>query len=148
MLKPRANLPNTRSIRRVFGARSSGARRLAVPPCFWSAIVEDTGYLHRVEDIRIIPDAGKLIAAANHRSVPVVIVANRSGVGRGYYGWNEFKSVQDAMVALLAAEDASIDAVYACAHHPQAKGFLAHPNHPARKPNPGMLLEAASGAGA
>ncbi len=85
-----------------------------------------------------------MIAAANQRSVPVIMVTNQSGIGRGYYGWAEFKSVQDAIVALLASEDARIDAVYACAHHPQAEGDLAHPDHPARKPNPGMLLQAAS----
>ena len=108
------------------------------------AVVEDTGYLHRVDDIRIIPGAGKVIAAANQRSVPVIMVTNQSGIGRGYYSWAEFKSVQDAIVASLAIEGARIDAVYACAHHPQAEGDLAHPDHPARKPNPGMLLQAAS----
>jgi D-glycero-D-manno-heptose 1,7-bisphosphate phosphatase len=108
------------------------------------AVVEETGYLHRIEDIRIIPGAGGVIAAANRRSVPVIMVTNQSGIGRGYYGWPEFKSIQDAIVASLAAEGATIDAVYACAHHPEAKGVLAHPNHPARKPNPGMLLRAAA----
>jgi D-glycero-D-manno-heptose 1,7-bisphosphate phosphatase len=108
------------------------------------AVVEETGYLHRVEDILLIPGAAEVIAAANQQSVPVIMVTNQSGIGRGYYGWTEFNSVQDAIVALLAAEGARVDAVYACAHHPDAKGFLAHPDHPARKPNPGMLLQAAS----
>jgi D-glycero-D-manno-heptose 1,7-bisphosphate phosphatase len=108
------------------------------------AIVEDTGYLHRVEDIRIIPGAGKLIAAANRRSVPVIMVTNQSGIGRGHYSWTEFKSVQDAIIERLAAEGGTINAVYACAHHPQGEGDLAHPDHPARKPNPGMLFQAAS----
>src|SRR5262249_17084983 len=108
------------------------------------AVVEETGYLHRVEDVRIIPGAAKIIAAANQRSVPVIMVTNQSGIGRGYYGWAEFKSVQDAIVTTLTTAHAKIDAVYACAHHPEAKGFLAHPDHPARKPNPGMLLQAAS----
>lgn len=107
------------------------------------AIVEETAYLHRIEDIRVIPGAAKVIAAANQRCVPVIMVTNQSGIGRGYYGWTEFKSVQDAIVASLAAERAKIDAVYACPHHPEGKGFLAHPNHPARKPNSGMLLQAA-----
>jgi D-glycero-D-manno-heptose 1,7-bisphosphate phosphatase len=108
------------------------------------AVVEETGYLHRVEDILVIPGAAEVIAAANQQSVPVIMVTNQSGIGRGYYGWTEFNSVQDAIIALLASAGARIDAVYACAHHPEAKGFLAHPDHPARKPNPGMLLQAAS----
>jgi D-glycero-D-manno-heptose 1,7-bisphosphate phosphatase len=108
------------------------------------AVVEETGYLCRIDDIVFIPGAAEVIAAANRSSVPVIMVTNQSGIGRGYYSWAEFKSVQDAIVASLAAAGASIDAVYACAHHPQAQGRLAHPNHPARKPNPGMLLQAAA----
>ena len=107
-------------------------------------VVQEADYLHRVEDIRIIPGAANTIAAANKRNVAVIMVTNQSGIGRGYYGWTEFKAVQNAIIASLATAGAIVDAVYACAHHPQGKGLLAHPNHPARKPNPGMLLQAAS----
>ena len=106
------------------------------------AVVEETGYLSRAEEVRVIPGAAKVIAAANKRRIPVVIVTNQAGIGRGYYGWTEFKAVQDAIVAALAAKGAEIGAVYACAHHPEAHGYFAHPDHPARKPNPGMLLQA------
>jgi len=108
------------------------------------AVIEDTGYLCRVDDLVLIPGAAKVIAAANQRGSPVVMVTNQSGIGRAYYSWTEFKCVQDALLAMLAAQGAHIDAVYACAHHPHAEGDLAHPDHPARKPNPGMLLQAAS----
>jgi D-glycero-D-manno-heptose 1,7-bisphosphate phosphatase len=106
------------------------------------AVVEEAGYLCRIDDIVVIPGAAEVISAANKRGVPVIIVTNQSGIGRGYYGWAEFGSVQEALIAMLAARGANIDAVYACAHHPEAEGSLAHPNHPARKPNPGMLLQA------
>jgi D-glycero-D-manno-heptose 1,7-bisphosphate phosphatase len=108
------------------------------------AVVEDTGYLHNVADIVVIAGAAEVIAAANHRNIPVIMVTNQSGIARGYYGWDEFRSVQEAIVGLLANRGARIDAVYACAHHPQGEGALVHPDHPARKPNPGMLLQAAS----
>jgi len=108
------------------------------------AVVEETGYLCRVDDIVVIPGAARIISTANRHGIPVVMVTNQSGIGRGYYSWAEFKSVQDAIVASLSIEGANIDAVYACPHHPEAKGDLAHPDHPARKPNPGMLLQAAS----
>jgi D-glycero-D-manno-heptose 1,7-bisphosphate phosphatase len=106
------------------------------------AVVEDTEYLCRIEDIVMIPGAAALIAAANRRGVAVVLVTNQAGVGRGYYGWAEFKAVQQAVIAALATEGARLDAVYACAHHPEGRGAFAHPDHPARKPNPGMLLQA------
>ena len=107
------------------------------------AVVEETGYLCRIEDVKVITGAAQVISAANQRDVPVVMITNQSGIGRGYYDWSAFKSVQDAIMATLFAAGATIDAVYACAHHPQAQGSLAHPDHPARKPNPGMLLQAA-----
>jgi D-glycero-D-manno-heptose 1,7-bisphosphate phosphatase len=107
------------------------------------AVVEETGYLCHVDDIVMIDGAATVIAAANKRGLAVVMVTNQAGIGRGYYGWDEFKAVQDAIVAALAAEGAGIDAVYACAHHPQGRAQYAHPDHPARKPNPGMLLQAA-----
>jgi D-glycero-D-manno-heptose 1,7-bisphosphate phosphatase len=108
------------------------------------AIVEETEYLCRVEDIVMIRGAAGAIAAANKRGVPVVLVTNQAGIGRGYYGWAEFAAVQHAILSALAKEGARIDAVYACAHHPDGQGSLTHPDHPARKPNPGMLLQAAA----
>lgn len=108
------------------------------------AIVEETEYLCRVEDIAMIPGAAEVIAAANTCGVAVVLVTNQAGIARGYYGWAEFKRVQQAIMATLADEGARLDAVYACAHHPEGRDAFAHPNHPARKPNPGMLLQAAA----
>lgn len=110
-------------------------------------IVEDTEYLCRVEDIVMIPGATAVIAAANRRGIAVVLVTNQAGIGRGYYGWSEFKAVQEAIMSTLARDGARLDAVYACAHHPQGRDGLAHADHPARKPNPGMLLQAAADLG-
>jgi len=46
---------------------------------------------------------------------------------------------------MIAPANASVAAVYACAHHPKGLGEYAHPDHNARKPNPGMLLRAEIG---
>ncbi len=51
------------------------------------AVVEETDYLRRVEDIIMIPGAAAAIAAANEHGVAVVMVTNQAGIGRGYYGW-------------------------------------------------------------
>jgi len=108
------------------------------------AVIEEAEYLCRIEDVVMIPRAANVIAAANQRDVVVVLVTNQAGIGRGYYGWAEFRAVQQAIIARLTAQGAQLDAVYACAHHPEGRDRWAHPNHPSRKPNPGMLLQAAS----
>ncbi len=110
-------------------------------------IVEDAGYLSRAEEAALIPGAAEAIAMANACELAVVVVTNQAGIGRGYYGWRDFAAVQEAILAALAATGARIDAVFACAHHPAGDPPYAHPDHPARKPNPGMLLRAAEALG-
>lgn len=106
-------------------------------------VVEEVEYLYRAEDVRIISGAADVIATANAAGIPVVLVTNQAGIGRGYYGWAEFRAVQQALGAALAAQGARLDAIYACPHHRDGRGCFAHPDHPLRKPNPGMLLQAA-----
>lgn len=110
-------------------------------------VVEEVDYLCRVEDIAVIPGAADLISAANRLGIPVALVTNQSGIGQGRYGWNDFIAVQKAIVSLLGAKGARLDAIYACPHHPNGKGEFLHPDHPARKPNPGMILRAAADLG-
>jgi D-glycero-D-manno-heptose 1,7-bisphosphate phosphatase len=107
-------------------------------------VVEEVDYLHGVEDIAISAAAAAVISAANAIMVPVVLVTNQAGIGRGYYGWAEFRAVQEAIQSAIAEEGAHFDAVYACPHHRDGQGAFAHPDHPARKPNPGMLQRAAA----
>lgn len=106
-------------------------------------IVEEVHYLHKVTDMRIMPGAARVIANANGRGVPVVIVTNQAGVGRGRFGWPEFINVQEAMLNALADEGAYVNAVFACPHHGDGVTPYNVKDHPARKPNPGMLLAAA-----
>ena len=108
-------------------------------------IVEETDYLCRAADTRLIAGAAEVIAAANAARIPVIELTNQAGIGRGYYGWNEFLEVEGEIARLLALHDAHIDATYACPFHSTGKEPYLHPAHPARKPQPGMLLEAARG---
>lgn len=106
-------------------------------------INEDVGYLCRAGDVRLIPGAADVIARANGFGVPVVVVTNQAGIAYGYFGWDALIAVQDRIVEELAAAGARLDGVFACPYHATGKPPYRHPDHPARKPNPGMLLLAA-----
>jgi len=106
-------------------------------------IVADTHYLCRVEDMRMIAGAAAAIMRCNALGIPVVVVTNQAGIGRGYYDWNAFHAVQGALKAALATEGAHLDGVLACAYHAEGRAPLREDNHPWRKPNPGMIVEAA-----
>lgn len=104
---------------------------------------EEVGYLHRPEEVVLIPGAACAIARLNALHIPVIVVTNQAGIGRGKYGWKEFHSVTERIAQLLEVEQAHVDGVYAAPHHERGIGEYAHPDHPDRKPNPGMLLKAA-----
>ncbi len=106
-------------------------------------IVEEVDYLHRVADVRLVPGAARVIAAANALELPVVVVTNQAGIGRGHYGWDEFAAVQARILSDLERAGAALDMVLACPFHPEGTGAYRVANHPARKPRPGMFLEAA-----
>lgn len=104
---------------------------------------EEVDYLSDPEQLVLIPGAARAVARLNERGIPVVVVTNQSGIGRGKYDWADFEAVMARMAALLAQEHARIDAVYASPHHEKGQGAYAVADHPERKPNPGMLLRAA-----
>lgn len=105
-------------------------------------IIEDAGYLSSPAGLKLIPGAARLIALANRRGIPVVEVTNQAGIGRGYYGWREFTELEASLADVLEREGAAIDAVFACPYHRDGIAPWVHPDHPARKPRPGMLLAA------
>ena len=106
-------------------------------------ILKSVSYLHKPEETSLIEGAVEIISSCNDNKIPVIIVTNQSGVGRGMYGWSEFEKVQDELISLIGEGCALIDMVLACAYHPDAKEPYKRHQHPWRKPNPGMIEEAA-----
>lgn len=106
-------------------------------------IVEEVGYLGRSDSVQLIPGASEAIARANGLGVPVVVVTNQAGIGRGQYDWSGFESVNREMSRQLAEEGAWLNAIFACPFHSDALPPYQAVDHFGRKPEPGMLLRAA-----
>jgi D-glycero-D-manno-heptose 1,7-bisphosphate phosphatase len=105
-------------------------------------VVEDTSYLGRPEDLRMLNGAADAIARCNRMGIPVVLVSNQSGIARGLYDWHGFHAVQTALSAALGNAGAHLDAVFACAYHADGNAPFNIADHPWRKPNPGMIVAA------
>lgn len=107
-------------------------------------VVEDVHHLHRPEDVRLVPGAAGLIGKAQEQGHAVIIVTNQSGIGRGLFTWEDFAITSERILSLLQNEGAKVDAVFACPFHARGHGDYRHPDHPDRKPNPGMIRKAAA----
>ncbi len=101
-------------------------------------IIEEKHYLHDPSGVCLTAGAAAAIRQMNQIGLPVVIMTNQAGIGRGIYSWSDFLAVQDEMHRQLAMDGAYIDAVYACAYHAEGKAPLCVANHAWRKPNSGM----------
>jgi D-glycero-D-manno-heptose 1,7-bisphosphate phosphatase len=95
-------------------------------------IAEEVGYLNHASRFRMFPFVAAAIHRLNEAGLPVIVVTNQSGVGRGYFPESLVHTVNDLMMQQLAKAGAKIDAIYYCPHT-----FAENCN--CRKPRTGML---------
>jgi D-glycero-D-manno-heptose 1,7-bisphosphate phosphatase len=85
-------------------------------------IVEDPGFLHEPEKVKLLPGAAAAIRRLNDAGYLAIIVTNQSGIARGRFTVADYEAVQQRLGALLTAQGARLDAAYFCPHHPQFTG--------------------------
>jgi len=102
----------------------------------------EKNYVHRIEDFEFLDGIFDLCRAATERNMPIVVVTNQAGIGRGYYSEAQFLTLTDWMRARFEEERAPISAVYFCPYHPEQGIGEYRKESFDRKPNPGMLLRA------
>lgn len=105
-------------------------------------IIADEHYLGDPERVRLLPGAARAIARANAAGVPVIVVTNQSGIGRGYITETEYALVAARMNETLATHGAHVDATYYCPHAPSSDEACE-----CRKPGLGMYRAAAAAHG-
>ena len=106
-------------------------------------LIEDSGYPHLEEHLRFTPGACEAVRRLNQLGYLCVVVTNQSGVARGLFTEAQMKAFNTLLMRRMAGQQAVIGAVYACPFHADALDErYRHPDHPDRKPNPGMILRA------
>ncbi|MBV8514334.1 MAG: D-glycero-beta-D-manno-heptose 1,7-bisphosphate 7-phosphatase [Acidobacteria bacterium] len=99
-------------------------------------ISDDVGYLNDVSQFRMFPFAAEAIRKLNDANLPVIVVTNQSGVGRGMFSESMVHIVHEEMTQQLAAAGAHLTAIYYCPH-------TSDDDCQCRKPKPGMIRQAA-----
>ena len=105
-------------------------------------IIEEVNYLSHPDQVKLIPGSAKAINTLNTLGIPVIIVSNQAGVAKGYFPITQIPLVHARLNELLAQENAHMDAIYYCPHHPEGSVPEYSITCKCRKPSPGMLIEA------
>jgi len=97
----------------------------------------DPGYLKTSAELKLLPGVGPALARLKGAGAKLVVVTNQSGVGRGILTLKDLEAIHARLQGLLEQEDAALDAIYFCPHHPDDDCRC-------RKPNVGMVERAVS----
>lgn len=100
-------------------------------------------YLSRPEQVELLPTVAETIAILNARQIPVIVVTNQAGIGRGYFPEEQLGAIHERLNGMLASQNAHIDGIYYCPHHPSEGLGKYKATCRCRKPLPGMLELAA-----
>ena len=95
-------------------------------------------YLYKIEDFEFMDGIFSLCMHYQNLGYIIVVVTNQSGIAREYYNEHDFNVLTSWMTKEFEKYAVEIKKVYFCPHHPDISGECS-----CRKPNPGMLLEAA-----
>jgi len=109
-------------------------------------INKEIGHLHRASDFELLPGVTEAVKKINKTEYLAILVTNQPVVARNLCSIEELGDIHKKMETLLGLEEAKLDGIYICPHHPD-KGFPEE--NPAykiccscRKPNTGMIESA------
>ena len=108
----------------------------------------DHGYVHRIDQFDFIPGIFELARyVTGELRWPIIVATNQSGIGRGYFDEHAYAALTEWMCERFRQEGAPLTRVYHCPYHPQHGVGAYRAEHPWRKPQPGMFVQAASDFG-
>jgi len=105
-------------------------------------LIEDVGYLDRLERLSMFPWSVDAVKLLNRAGFLVAIVTNQAGVARGFLEESFVDEAHRHVDALMKSGGARVDGYYYCPHHPDASVAAYRVSCDCRKPAPGMLQRA------
>jgi len=107
-------------------------------------VIEESGYLDRLDRLAIYPYAVDAVRLLNRAGFKVIVISNQSGIARGLVRESFVAEAHAHISAYLNAGGASLDGFYYCPHHPDGTIAALRQRCECRKPGAGMLITAAA----
>ncbi len=106
-------------------------------------INDEVGYLDSADKLRIIPAAFEAVRLINASSMKAVVITNQAGVAKGLFTEEFVRKINGQIQSAFLAQGALINRFYFCPHHPTEGIAPYRLICDCRKPEPGLLLQAA-----
>ena len=106
-------------------------------------MIEDVGYLERLERLKLFPYTIDAVRLLNRAGFTIVVVTSQAGVANGIVTEEFLAEAHGVMSRKVAHAGGRIDAFYYCPHLPTAAVEKYRTDCDCRKPKPGMILSAA-----
>jgi len=106
-------------------------------------LIKDPGYISSPDQVELLEGVPEALIKLRELGYKLIVVSNQSGVARGIVTEKALGKIHDRLEQLLAEKDAHLDRIYYCPYHPDGVVPKYRKESNNRKPNPGMLLDAA-----
>ncbi|MFH1369834.1 MAG: HAD family hydrolase [Planctomycetota bacterium] len=108
-----------------------------------NTLIEDPGYINDPDQVKLLEGVPETLNTLRALGYKLVVVSNQSVVARGIVTEEVLGQIHKRLEQLLAQEKTSLDRIYYCPYHPDGAipKYRKDSNH--RKPEPGMLFDAA-----
>ncbi|MBI1338179.1 MAG: HAD-IIIA family hydrolase [Phycisphaera sp.] len=109
-----------------------------------NTIIPNDGDLGDPAQVRLLQGAASAIASLQGLGYRIVVITNQGGVARGKYTPHDVEACHERLSELVRQTSGGvIDRYYYCPYHPEGTVKEYRREHPWRKPQPGMILQAA-----
>ena len=79
-------------------------------------VTEDLGYVYKIEDFNLEKNAVEGLKLL--KNFKLIFITNQSGIGRGYFKFEDFLDYNDRVVGELKKHNIKIEKTYVCHHAP------------------------------
>ena len=105
-------------------------------------ISEEVGYVNHPSRFRVFPYSAEAIRKLNDKEWLAIVVTNQAGVARGYFEETIIAEVHKRLNEELALQNARLDGIFYCAHHPSVGEPPYRVDCDCRKPKAGLIKQA------
>ncbi len=106
-------------------------------------IIEEKNYLSRINDLKLLDGVVSGLQKLKTLGMPFYLITNQAGIAHGFFTEEQLRLIQSFLANQLRELEIIFRASFYCPHHPEAEIQEYRLDCFSRKPNPGLLYQAA-----